>query len=60
MLPNYSLHNHLTVLESISKYEYVDKMYQGLGITLQETLELLKNLYEYITTYLTVQDKEHI
>jgi len=35
-------------------------MSQGLGITHKVTLELLTNLYKYITTYFTVQDKDSI
>jgi hypothetical protein len=59
-LPNYSLHNHFTVLKTIAQYQDVNRMSQGLVITPQVTLELLTNLYKYITTYFTVQDKERI
>jgi hypothetical protein len=59
-LPNYSLQNHITVLKTISQYQDVNRMSQGLGISLLVTLELLTNLYKYITTYFTVQDKERI
>jgi hypothetical protein len=58
--PNYSLQNHFTVLKKIAQYQDVNRMSQGLGITPQETLELLTCLYKYITTYLTVQDKDSI
>ena len=57
---NYSLQNHFTVLNTIAQYQDVNRMSQGLGITPQVTLELLTNLYKYITTYFTVQEKESI
>ena len=57
---NYSLQNHFTVLKSISQYQDVNRMSQGLGITPQVTLELLTNLYKYIKTYFTVADKDRI
>ena len=33
-------------------------MSKGLGITTQTTLELLTNLYSYIKTYFTVEEKD--
>lgn len=58
--PHFSLQNHFAVLKTIARYQDVNRMSQGLGITPQVTLELLTNLYKYITTYFTVQDKESI
>jgi hypothetical protein len=49
-LSNYSLKNHFTVLNTIAQYQDVNRMSQGLGITLLVTLELLTNLYKYITS----------